>query len=73
MTEGKETGTRQAPAGRMAFSVEQGAEQIGITRTAFYGLIRTGEIKTFKVGRRRLVTRTELQRFVQAKVQEATA
>lgn len=57
----------------MAFSVESGAEQIGITRTAFYGLIRKGEIQTFKVGRRRLVTRTELQRFVQSKVQEATA
>lgn len=37
-------------------SIDEAAEILGIRRTAFYGLIQRGEIRTHKIGRRRLVS-----------------
>jgi excisionase family DNA binding protein len=36
----------------------------GIDRTYLYRLSNAGQIRTFKVGRRRLVTLAELERFI---------
>lgn len=69
----REAGTRHEPEAKMAYSIEESAAQIGVTRTMFYGLMRDGQIKTIKIGRRRLITRKELLRFLEEKVQEATA
>ena len=40
----------------------------GHTKTA--ELIRTGEIETFKIGRRRMATQAALQKFIQCKLSE---
>jgi excisionase family DNA binding protein len=56
----------QIPLGRAAFSVPEIMVQIGLSRDKVYGLIREGKLKARKVGRRTLVTSTDLQEFLQA-------
>ena len=45
--------------------------KLGHTKTA--ELIACGEIKTFKIGRRRLTTPDMLQGFIERKIEEQTA
>lgn len=50
---------------RMAYTVKQSREQLGgISHAFFYNLIKTGQIKIFKVGNRTLISHKELQRFI---------
>jgi excisionase family DNA binding protein len=50
-----------------ALSVEQARTSIGLSRSAFYDLIGTGELRTLKIGRRRLVRPAELERFLKSR------
>ena len=61
---------RATPADALSYGVEEAAERIGLGETTFKELIATGQIKTFKVGRRRLVSRRALEAFV-AKMERA--
>jgi excisionase family DNA binding protein len=45
-------------------SVEEAAERCGVGRSAFYALIGRGEIRSHKVGRRRLIAETAIQEFI---------
>jgi excisionase family DNA binding protein len=54
------------PLGRAAFSIPEVQVQLGLCRDRIYGLIRNGDLKARKVGRRTLVTNTDLQEFLQA-------
>jgi excisionase family DNA binding protein len=49
---------------RLLFTVEQCAEALGIGRTKAYELVLKGEISSVKVGRRRLVPRWALEKFI---------
>jgi excisionase family DNA binding protein len=51
---------------RAAFSVPEIMVQIGLSRDGVYKLIRDGKLKARKIGRRTLVTGTDLQEFLQA-------
>ena len=51
-------------AAALAFSLEEGALVLGIGRSMMFDLAGSGEIKTFKCGRRRLVSRSALEAFV---------
>jgi excisionase family DNA binding protein len=55
---------RDVPADALAYSVDDGAERLGVGATTFEDLIASGQIKTFKVGRRRLVSRQALEKFI---------
>lgn len=48
----------------LAYSINDAAAVIGIGPTLLEELIARGEIKSFKVGRRRLVSRAALEAFV---------
>jgi excisionase family DNA binding protein len=52
------------PLGRAAFSVPEIMVQIGLSRDKVYSLIREGKLKARKVGRRTLVTSSDLQEFL---------
>jgi excisionase family DNA binding protein len=53
------------PAGTvLANQVPQACARLGIGRTAFYELLKSGEIRAIKVGTRTLVPESELQRFI---------
>lgn len=49
---------------QIARSVFDAARQLGIGRTLMYELLDSGEIKSIKVGTRRLVPEAELVRFL---------
>jgi excisionase family DNA binding protein len=51
----------------IALSIAQARASLGVSRTVLYHLISKGEIRTLKIGRRRLVRRAELERFLAAK------
>ncbi len=49
----------------LALTVKQAREALGgLSQTLFYDIINSGELKTFKIGRRRLISREELQRYI---------
>lgn len=55
----------------LAHSPDRAAQRLGISTRAVYTHIATGELRSFKDGKRRLIPDTELQRFVQRKMAEA--
>ncbi|HHA2716050.1 hypothetical protein A7X76_13875 [Stenotrophomonas maltophilia] len=58
---------------RLSYNVEEALAATGLNRNAFYRAINTAEIKTFKVGRRRMVSASALRDFIAAKEREATS
>lgn len=47
-------------------SVDDAVQRLGISRMTIYRLIRKDQLRTLKVGRRRLIRVTELDRFTAA-------
>jgi excisionase family DNA binding protein len=45
-------------------NVEQVMARLNIGRSQVFGLIRTGDLKSIKIGRRRLVSETALRTFI---------
>lgn len=54
----------EEPVGRLTYGVEEAAEILGIGATLAKELIRTGELHSFKIGRRHLVAWADLETFV---------
>ena len=57
----------------LAHSPDRAAQRLGISTRAVYTHIATGELRSFKDGKRRLIPDTELQRYVQRKMAQAGA
>lgn len=57
----------------LAHSPDRAAQRLGISTRAVYAHIATGELRSFKDGKRRLIPDTELQRYVQRKLAEAAS
>jgi len=55
----------------LAHSPERAAQRLGISTRAVYTLIATGELRSYKAGKRRLIPDAECQRLVQRKLAEA--
>lgn len=49
----------------LSVGVEEAGRILGISRSATYEFIAVGKIKTFKIGRRRLVLMSELKAFIE--------
>lgn len=56
---------------KLAYSVNESAEVLGIGRTLLFELIREGRIPSVKLGHRRLIPRSDLEEFVQSLQREA--
>lgn len=56
----------------LAHQPAQAATRLGIGKTTLYELIDAREIHTFKIGVRTLIPEAELQRFIQAKMKQAS-
>lgn len=63
--------TRHTPE-PLAYSTDDAAAVLGIGRTTLFALIASGEIKTFLIKRRRLVSRAALEAYI-AKQERRTA
>lgn len=48
----------------MAYSVSDVLKMVGIGRTKFYALVKSGEIKTRKVGNRTIVLAADLETWL---------
>lgn len=57
----------------LAYTVEQALEIVPVSRTRLYAAIGTGELRTFKDGRRRLVSAKALEDFVAVLEKRASA
>lgn len=57
----------------LTVGVESAYRSLGIGRTAFYALVRTGEIRLIKLGSRSLVPCTELERLVTERLNGSAA
>lgn len=50
---------------RLLYDIDEARERAGgVSRSTFYGLVRSGQISTVKIGARTLVAADELDRFV---------
>jgi excisionase family DNA binding protein len=54
----------QPTAERLAYSVNEAARLTGLSRDLLYDQMRQGNLDYIKVGRRRLITRDHLERFL---------
>lgn len=55
----------------LAHSPDRAAQRLGISTRAVYALIATGELRSFKKGKRRLIPDTECQRLVLREMAQA--
>jgi len=59
-----EPGQPALDAERLAYSVQEAARMTGLSRDLLYDQVRRGNLSYIKIGRRRLITRQHLQRFL---------
>ena len=50
---------------KLAYPISEAAELIGIGYVKCYELISSGELETFRVGRRRLCSAAAIQRYIE--------
>jgi excisionase family DNA binding protein len=55
---------RNAFTERLAYSPDEAAELLGISRELVHDLLRTGQLGSVKAGRRRLIARHHLEAFL---------
>ena len=54
---------------KIALSVAEAAEVLGVSTPTVYKLIRRSDFPSFKVGTRTLVSRTKLEKWVEAQAE----
>lgn len=58
-------GVSSVDGGPLLLSVQTASEHLGISRATLYDLVRSGEIEHLRIGRRVLISRDALTRFIQ--------
>jgi excisionase family DNA binding protein len=53
----------EAPIMRLAVTVEEGAQMLGVGRATLYKLVMRGDIESFTVGRARRIAISALERY----------
>jgi excisionase family DNA binding protein len=56
---------------RLALTVEEAGERIGVKRTTMYKLIRDGEIESFTIGRLRKIQLSALEAYIKRRAAAA--
>ena len=62
-----QTAPAQSRAPVLGYSIPEVMQSTGLSRSTIYQEIANGALKTFKVGRRRLVSPTALRAWIEAK------
>ncbi len=60
----REVFARNAFTERLAYSPDEAAELLGISRELVHDLLRTGQLGSVKAGRRRLIAKHHLEAFL---------
>jgi len=58
---------------RLSYNVEEACAVPGLNRNALYRAMATDQLRTFKVGKRRMVSIRALREFIEAKEKEGTS
>lgn len=58
---------------RLTYSITQAMEALNLSRNTIYLEIKAARLKTFTVGRRRMVSRDALERYVKDREEETAA
>ncbi len=53
-----------ATAEKILYRAEEAAELMSVSRTAVFGLIRSGDLRAVKIGGRRRIPRTSIEDYV---------
>jgi excisionase family DNA binding protein len=56
--------TSERSGDRLAYSVDEAAAIIGLSRDLLYDQMRAGRLAYLKIGRRRIITRQHLEAFL---------
>jgi len=59
------TARRSAESGEFLLTVQEAADRLRVSRWSVYNLIRANQLRTIKIGRRRLVTPAALARCIE--------
>ncbi|MGE8450164.1 MAG: helix-turn-helix domain-containing protein [Pseudomonadales bacterium] len=65
--------TNQPAPERLSYTVDEACAVTGLNRNAMYRAMTLGQISTFKVGRRRMVSTRALREFIDAREKEGTS
>lgn len=57
---------------RVAYGLEEAAEAMGLGITTFSKFVTEGRCQSFRVGRRRLILKTHLQKFAEELFEESS-
>ena len=60
----------QSAVNPLSVGVEDGARMIGVARSMFYEILARGELKSFKLGRRRLVLVKDMEAYINRQARE---
>jgi len=52
---------------KLAYSIPEAASHLGISRSRLYLLLQGGSLKTFTIGKRRLVSHDSLAAFIKSR------
>ena len=58
-------GQPRAPVERLAYTVEEAAEALGVSRNAAYTLVHREDFPSFKIGNRRVISTALLAEWVE--------
>ncbi len=56
-----------------SLSIEEASRYLGVGRASLYRLMDSGAVKSFHIGRRRLLLREELDRFIRDQLEQEQA
>ncbi len=62
--------SEQAP---LVYSVEEAADLLGIGRTFMFRLVATGEVESFKIGKKRKIPRDALDAYIERQLRAERA
>ncbi|MEN5394254.1 helix-turn-helix domain-containing protein [Stenotrophomonas sp. TWI377] len=57
---------------RLSYTTDEACAVTGLNQNAFYRAMSANQLKTFKVGKRRMVSARALREFIEAREKEAT-
>lgn len=60
----REPASNEQHGEKLAYSVDEAARALGLSRELIYDQLRTGRLKSLKVGRRRIITREHMDKFL---------
>ncbi len=58
---------------RLSYTTEEACAVTGLNRNALYRAMAAGQLNTFKVGKRRMVSARALREYIEAREKEAAA